>query len=158
MTATSKRYREQRGRRRKAWRPNDDARLDRIQAQIDERYQGGLTRCDPDNEGTAEMGTSKFRRDREGAPPAPGMIPGGIRDRALRAVLTRGLVPEDPEKTKASQEFWRAFREKRAMTGKPKAANEKNDKLEEVSAADPAGARLPPWGTAGSYEGSHRER
>jgi hypothetical protein len=45
------------------------------------------------------------------------MIPGGIRDRALRAVLARGFVPEDLEKTKASQEFWRAFREKRAMTG-----------------------------------------
>jgi hypothetical protein len=78
------------------------------------------------------------------------MIPGGIRDRALRAVLARGLVPEDLEKTKASQEFWRAFREKRAMTGKPKVAN--------VSATDPAGVRLSPWGTAGSYEGSHRER
>ena len=150
MTATSKRYREQWGRRRKARRPNDDTRLDRIQTQIDERYQSGLPRCDPDNEGTAEMGTSKFRRDREGAPPAPVMIPGGIRDRALRAVLARGLVPEDLEKTKASQEFWRAFREKRAMTGKPKVAN--------VSATDPAGVRLSPWGTAGSYEGSHRER
>ena len=150
MTATSKRYREQWGRRRKARQPNDDTRLDRIQTQIDECSQSGLTRCDLDNEGTAEMGTSKFRRDREGAPPAPGMIPGGIRDRALRAVLARGLVPEDLEKTKASQEFWRAFREKRATTSKPKAAN--------VSAADPAGVRLSSGGTAGSYEGSHRER
>jgi hypothetical protein len=37
------------------------------------------------------------------------MKPGGIRDRALRAVLERGPQPEDPEKTRTSQDFWRHF-------------------------------------------------
>src|SRR5262249_1346027 len=48
----------------------------------------------------------------EPAPPDPGIIPGGIRDRAMRALLARGPVPADKEKTRASQEFWRAFRER----------------------------------------------
>jgi hypothetical protein len=54
-----------------------------------------------------------YKRRAEPAPPDPGIIPGGIRDRALRALLARGPVPEDKEKTKASQEFWRAFRERK---------------------------------------------
>ena len=46
------------------------------------------------------------KRPWEPAPPDPGIKPGGIRDRALRAVWARGPVPEDPAKTKASQEYW----------------------------------------------------
>jgi hypothetical protein len=35
----------------------------------------------------------------DAAPPDPGIKPDGIRDRALRAVLERGPLPEDMEKT-----------------------------------------------------------
>src|SRR5262245_51638045 len=53
------------------------------------------------------------RRPKGPAPLDPGIIPGGIRDRAMRAVLERGPIAEDPERTKASQEFWRRhFRER----------------------------------------------
>jgi hypothetical protein len=45
-----------------------------------------------------------------GAPPDPGIIPGGIRDRALRAVMKRGPQPEDKNKTLASRKFWAAFK------------------------------------------------
>jgi hypothetical protein len=40
------------------------------------------------------------------APPDPGIKPGGIRDRAMQAVLKRNPQPEDRENTKASQEYW----------------------------------------------------
>jgi hypothetical protein len=50
----------------------------------------------------------EFRRH----PPDPGIIPGGIRDRAMRAAMKRGPQPEDKEKTLASQKFWAAFRGK----------------------------------------------
>ena len=36
----------------------------------------------------------------------PGIIPGGIRDRAMRAVLRRGPKAEDKERTRASKEYW----------------------------------------------------
>jgi hypothetical protein len=36
----------------------------------------------------------------------PGMIPGGIRDRAHRVVRKRGPRPEDKEKTRASRKYW----------------------------------------------------
>jgi hypothetical protein len=36
----------------------------------------------------------------------PGIIPGGIRDRAMRSVLRRGPRAEDKEKTRASKEYW----------------------------------------------------
>jgi len=53
------------------------------------------------------------RRPKGPAPPDPGIIPGGIGDRAMRAVLERGPIAEDPERTKPSQEFWRRhFRER----------------------------------------------
>jgi hypothetical protein len=54
---------------------------------------------------------------RTAPPPDPGFIPGGIRDRALGAVLARGPVPEGKEKTKASQDLWRAFRKARDTKG-----------------------------------------
>ena len=38
----------------------------------------------------------------------PGIAVGGVRDRALRAVLKRGPRAEDNEKTRASQEYWAA--------------------------------------------------
>jgi len=50
-------------------------------------------------------------RSKAPTPPDPAIRPGDIRDRAMRAVLARGPVPEDPEKTRASQEYWRQFRE-----------------------------------------------
>jgi hypothetical protein len=43
-----------------------------------------------------------------------GIIPGGIRDRAMRAVEARGPQPEDPAKTKASQEYWARYCTERA--------------------------------------------
>jgi hypothetical protein len=52
---------------------------------------------------------------REDAPPDPGIKPGGIRDRAVAAVMQRGPSPEDKEKTRASQEFWKAFKEAGAV-------------------------------------------
>ena len=45
-------------------------------------------------------------------PSDPGIVPGGIRDRAMRAVMERGPQPEDKEKMLASQKFWAAFRGK----------------------------------------------
>jgi hypothetical protein len=36
----------------------------------------------------------------------PGIRPEGIRDRTLRAVLKRGRVDEDWEKTRRSREYW----------------------------------------------------
>ena len=38
----------------------------------------------------------------------PGIAVGGVRDRALGAVLKRGPRAEDNEKTRASQEYWAA--------------------------------------------------
>jgi hypothetical protein len=51
----------------------------------------------------------------------PGIIPGGIRDRAMRAAMQRGPQPEDKEKTLASREFWVALKEK---TSNPKLTTE----------------------------------
>jgi hypothetical protein len=52
----------------------------------------------------------------EPAPPDPGIIPGGIRDRAMRALRERGPRPEDPERTGQSQEYWaRVRREREAL-------------------------------------------
>jgi hypothetical protein len=46
----------------------------------------------------------------EPAPPDPGIIPGGIRDRAMRALRERGPRPEDPERTRQSQAYWAPVR------------------------------------------------
>jgi hypothetical protein len=35
-----------------------------------------------------------------------GIIPGGIRDRVMRAMMQRGPRPEDPKKTQASRDYW----------------------------------------------------
>jgi hypothetical protein len=52
----------------------------------------------------------------EPAPPDPGIKPGGIRVRVLRALRERGPMPEDPEKTRQSQEYWaRVRREREAL-------------------------------------------
>jgi hypothetical protein len=52
----------------------------------------------------------------EPAPPDPGINPGGIRDRALRALRERGPMPEDPERTRQSQAYWaRVRREREAL-------------------------------------------
>jgi hypothetical protein len=52
----------------------------------------------------------------ERAPPDPGIKPGGIRDRALRALHERGPRPEDPERTRRSQAYWaRVSREREAL-------------------------------------------
>ena len=48
----------------------------------------------------------------------PGIIPGGIRDRAMRAVLRRGSQIEDRERMRASQQYWAA--RKRQRETKPK--------------------------------------
>lgn len=48
-------------------------------------------------------------------PADPGIIPGGIRDRALRAVMRRGPQPEDKNKTLASRKFWAAFKKRRTL-------------------------------------------
>jgi hypothetical protein len=44
------------------------------------------------------------------APPNPGTVPGGVRDRALQAVLKRGPQPDDKKKTRRSQEHWAKYR------------------------------------------------
>ena len=43
----------------------------------------------------------------------PGIIPGGIRDRAMRAVLRRGPKAEDKERTRASKEYWTTLKRQR---------------------------------------------
>jgi hypothetical protein len=43
----------------------------------------------------------------------PGIVPGGIRDRAMSAVLRRGPKDEEEEKTRASQEYWAALKGQR---------------------------------------------
>lgn len=55
-----------------------------------------------------------MRRDHTNGPaPDPSIIrPGGIRDRALRAVIARGRQYEDAERTKASRDYWRSLTEK----------------------------------------------
>jgi hypothetical protein len=40
----------------------------------------------------------------------PGIMPGGIRDRAMRAGLKRGPKGEDKEKTRASKAYWTALK------------------------------------------------
>ena len=47
-------------------------------------------------------------------PPDPGIVPGGIRACAMRAVMERGPQSEDKEKTLASQKFWAAFKKRTA--------------------------------------------
>jgi hypothetical protein len=42
----------------------------------------------------------------------PGVIPGGVRDRAMAAVMMRGPTPEDKKKTAASIAYWKSVREK----------------------------------------------
>jgi hypothetical protein len=46
------------------------------------------------------------RRHRGDDTADPGIIPGGIRDRALRAVQRRGPQAEDKERTRAAVRYW----------------------------------------------------
>jgi hypothetical protein len=48
------------------------------------------------------------------APPDLGFKPGGIRERASLAMMERGPRPEDPKKTKRSQEHCAKFRAEQA--------------------------------------------
>jgi hypothetical protein len=66
-----------------------------------------------------------MRRKLTPAPPDPGIIPGGIRDRALEAVL-RHSQPEDPAKIRASQEDRARVRaeQEAGTTTKEEAAND----------------------------------
>ena len=43
--------------------------------------------------------------------PDPGIVRDGVRDRALRAVLSRGPTQEDEAKTRASAAYWRKVRD-----------------------------------------------
>ena len=120
-------------RKRPANEEADDLRVERIAAQLEERYQediriGGLTRAaeaavydppvqiEPDKRprstdaGQAQGGSVMAWKS---APPDPGIMPGGIRDRALQTVLARGQQPEDKEKTRRSQEYWAKYRAER---------------------------------------------
>jgi hypothetical protein len=54
------------------------------------------------------------RKQWEPAPPDPGPKPGGIRERAMRVMAERGPRPEDPKKTRRSQEHWAKFRAEQA--------------------------------------------
>ena len=76
-------------------------------------------------------------RHRESAPPGPGIVAGGIRDRAMRAVLQRGPQAEDKQKTGASRQFWKAFRErdKRPAATEAKARNAGRASLADLRAA-----------------------
>lgn len=47
------------------------------------------------------------------APPDPGIKPGGIRARAMRARRDRGPLLEDLERTKQAQEYWACVRRER---------------------------------------------
>ena len=42
---------------------------------------------------------------------APPMIPGGIRERAMQAVMERGPTDEDHRKTERSKRYWAGVRE-----------------------------------------------
>jgi hypothetical protein len=42
-----------------------------------------------------------------------GIIPCGIRDRAMRAVLRHGPKAEDKERTRASKEYWTTLKRQR---------------------------------------------
>jgi hypothetical protein len=61
------------------------------------------------------------RRSKGPAPLDTGIKPGGIRDRAMRAVLERGPEPADMEKTKASQEYWKTVTAKRVEQARRRA-------------------------------------
>jgi hypothetical protein len=61
------------------------------------------------------------------APTDPGIRPGGIRDRALRAVLARGRSYEDPAKTRASQEYWAKVRAEQQTKALEQAARHSDD-------------------------------
>jgi hypothetical protein len=50
------------------------------------------------------------RRPWEPAPRDPGIRPGGIRDRAMRAAEARGLLSENPEQIRRSREYWAKYR------------------------------------------------
>jgi hypothetical protein len=54
----------------------------------------------------------------EPAPADPGIIPGGIRDRALRALAERGPRAEDPERTRRSQAYWARVRPRARGAGR----------------------------------------
>jgi hypothetical protein len=62
---------------------------------------------------------------------------GGIRDRAMGAVLQRGPQAEDKQKTGASRQFWKAFRErdKRPAATEAKARNTGRVSLADLRAA-----------------------
>ena len=109
---------------------DDDLRVERIAAQLEERYQEdiGMARAaeaavyDPpvqiephkrpkSTDAAQAQGGSVMAS--KSAPPDPGIMPGGIRDRALQAVLAPGPQPEDKEKTRRSQEYWAKYRAER---------------------------------------------
>jgi hypothetical protein len=71
----------------------DDLRVEAIAAKLEERYQEDIRM--------------------KSALPDPGIMPGGIRDRASQAVLARGQQPEDKEKTRRSKEYWAKYRAER---------------------------------------------
>jgi hypothetical protein len=78
----------------------------------------------------------------QGAPPDPGIKPGGIRDRAMRAQRERGPMPEDPEKTRQSQEYWAKFRadrekSKAAATGNTAPKNTSTETLPMPHSTEP---------------------
>jgi sRNA-binding protein len=70
-------------------------------------------------------------------PPDPGIVAGGIRDRARRAVLQRGPQTEDKQKTEVSRQFWKAFGEqdKRPAAIETKARNTGRISLADLRAA-----------------------
>jgi hypothetical protein len=60
------------------------------------------------------------RKRWEAAPPDPGPNPGGLRERAERIAKERGWQPEDPEKTRRSQQHWAKFRAEQAANNRAK--------------------------------------
>jgi sRNA-binding protein len=85
----------------------------------------------------AQQRAKQARRRQQAAPLDPGMVAGGIRDRALRAVLQRGPQAEDQQKTEASRRFWKAFREraKQPAATEAKARNTGRASLADLRAA-----------------------
>jgi hypothetical protein len=62
-----------------------------------------------DPEGTCDRRRSVRTRDDTD----DGIVPGSIRDRAMRAVLSRGPQGEDKERTRASKAYWTALKRQR---------------------------------------------
>jgi hypothetical protein len=60
---------------------------------------------------TARHRVGRWRCDEA---PDPGVVPGGIRDRAMRVARARGPQVEDQEKTRASKDHWKAVKERAA--------------------------------------------